>query len=104
MISEKNVVYLHQRFKDMKERYDLPNRDGDEVWLRQLKDSSYLLDMEHEYPIQITYDSKNKEKIVAVDPSGGPFMYCGYEVEQGTTMIQDIQWVKGLGFVFTLTE
>lgn len=95
---------MHQRFKDMKERYDLPNRDGDEVWLRQLKDSSYLLDMEHEYPIQITYDSKNKEKIVAVDPSGGPFMYRGYEVEQGTTMIQDIQWVKGLGFVFTLTE
>lgn len=88
----------------MKERYDLPNRDGDKVWLQQVKDNSYLLYTEHDYPMQVTYDSKNKEKIVAVDPSGGPFMYRGYEVEQETTMIQDIQWVKGMGFVVTLTE
>ena len=100
----------------MKERYDLPNRDGDKVWLKRIKNNMYLLDMEHDYPIQVTYDNKNKEKIVAVDPSGGPFMYLGYEVECGIeqvegverrvaiVLVQDIKFEKGLGFIFTLTE
>ena len=56
----------------MEERYYLPNRDGDKIWLQHFEDCDYLLVTEHDYPIQITYDRKNKEKIVAVDPSGGP--------------------------------
>ena len=44
------------------------------------------------------------EKIVAVDPSGGPFIYRGYEVTEDDITIQDIRWEKGVGFVITLTE
>lgn len=88
----------------MKDRYDLPNRDGDKVWLEHLEGDDYQLNMEHNYPIQVTYDKIDKEKIIAVDPSGGPFIYRGYEVEEGNIMVQDIRWEKGLGFIFTLTE
>ena len=88
----------------MEERYYLPNRDGDKIWLQHFEDCDYLLVTEHDYPIQITYDRKNKEKIVAVDPSGGPFIYRGYEVIEDGITIQDIRWEKGVGFIITLTE
>ena len=41
---------------------------------------------------------------MAVDPSGGPFIYRGYEVTEDDITIQDIRWEKGVGFIITLTE
>ena len=54
----------------MEERYYLPNRDGDKIWLQHFEDYDYLLVTEHDYPIQITYDRKNKKKNVAIDHFG----------------------------------
>lgn len=88
----------------MEEKYYLPNRDGYKIWLQHLEDCDYLLGREQDCPILITHNTKNKEQIVAIDPSGGPFICRGYEVTKGSILVQDIKWEKGVGFIITLTE
>lgn len=85
----------------MKNRIDLPNRDGMKVWLEKVEGEKYLLKIEKDYPIQVTYSSNNKEDISAVDPSGGPMIYVGCFVDD-KNYVKKIEWIKGEGFIITL--
>ena len=87
----------------MEKVYFLPNRDGMKVWLDNygMEDKQYLFRTEKEYPIQITYEPNHKDKIVAIDPSGGPMLCVGSPVGKDA-LVSKIEWVKGKGFIITL--
>lgn len=94
-------VYLRQRHKSMKERYDLPNRSGDKNWLEKTEGNEYVFKSENNYPVRIIYD-RDTMGIKAIDPSGGPFLHVDYNIED--VKVSNIKWVGGKGFIITLQQ
>ena len=76
----------------------LPNRDGDMNVLEQISDDKYKLTLQKELPIGVTGTLDN---IIAVDPSGGPYISVGYEVCSNIA-VRKIEHIEGEGFVFTI--
>lgn len=60
----------------------LPNRHGSHVFLKHLQDEIYQLegDLGHMSVIGMVNNNKN---VVAVDPSGGPFISAGFVPKDG---------------------
>lgn len=79
------------------------NRHGYSVTLNQIKDNDYLIsgDKDAFYYFRVIYDEKNKN-VKAVDPSGGPFISVGFEVNN--QVVDKITFVKGKGYVATLKD
>ena len=61
----------------------IPNREAN-LWLEQCDDDSWELKSNKDYILKymriIYNDSKNHNKIFAIDPSGGPFISVGYKI------------------------
>lgn len=81
----------------MKKKFKLPNRYGDTVYLKQINNNEYLLQIENNCPVQITYKNNNKNEIMAVDPSGGPMIYRGYVIEK--YIVTDIKHDNGFKII-----
>ena len=60
----------------------LPNRYGLDIFLVHLQDGFYLLKGDLDYLSVIGMNEETK-KVVAVDPSGGPFISAGYAPKNG---------------------
>lgn len=84
----------------MKKEFKLPNRYGDTVYLKQINDNEYLLEIENKCPFRIIYKNNDKNEIFAIDPSGGPMIYRGYVIEQ--YIVTDIK--RDNGFKIILDE
>lgn len=79
-------------------KIELFNRDGATMWLEQIEGSNdktslwqLKVDEEHLYCleyIRVVFE-KYPSKILAVDPSGGPYISIGSELENGKYKIID---------------
>lgn len=84
--------------KKENETYPLFNRDGDNVYLEELKPNKYLLHTPSQY-IRVINSSKNKDLIMAIDPSGGPFISIGNPITEINETVKFIEHKKGVGFI-----
>lgn len=73
---------------------NLPNRDGLVTQFIQVKDNIYKLEQEDFYPYRVigTIDD-----IKAIDPSGGPFISPGYEIDG--YVVKEITRQGGIVFI-----
>ena len=78
----------------------LPNRYGDNNYLRQIDNNKYRYESENGY-LRIGYKGDTEQDgYQFIDPSGGPFMTIGSEVYGIEGKISEITAVEG-GFVLT---
>lgn len=62
----------------------MKNRYGDEYWFEKVGDNSYIIkgDLNYwRYGGKEGVEGINKDDLGFVDPSGGPFISAGYEIE-----------------------
>lgn len=92
------------------EKIILWNRDGDKITLSLVDNNSWLFNSEKNYPLRIIYDTDNTS-ILAIDPSGGPFLNIGYDYtgfdEKGKRVnftIEGIEEKKGFFLKLTLIK
>jgi len=78
----------------MKKIIELPNRDNLKTELVQVKDNIYKLEQEGMYPYRIIGSVSD---IKAIDPSGGPFISVGFEVDG--YIVDEIKGKTGLRFI-----
>lgn len=70
------------------EKIILPNRDGADLYLVQIEEDSNLYnivcDLKHEYVLNYARMilAEDNLTIEAFDPSGGPYIYLGYKVDE----------------------
>lgn len=100
----------------MKTVYDFMNRNaGGSVKLRLMEDGRYLMETANvEYFSEHNHDGTGDVKeLYAVDPDGGPMLSVGTYInvwltpecpEETPTLIEKIEKVDGLGYVFTLSD
>ena len=70
----------------MKERIDLYNRYKANIWLQHIDEDLWKLSSSNPEDLQymrVIYNEDNKG-IFAIDPSGGPFLSVGSQIEQYT--------------------
>ena len=84
----------------LKKKYKLPNRYDFNVSLEKINN-------ENEYCLKIKEDITyrilgNDDEIKAVDPSGGPFICVGYQIEN--CIVEKIYKKNNFGIVFVLKE
>lgn len=60
------------------------------------------------YSVLFHFSSLNKDRVKEVqggnkfiDPSGGPMIVVGYELEEAKTVVKSIDFVKGYGYTIT---
>ena len=63
----------------MKNKYQLPNRDGLKNYLVKYKDGLYYFEPEHDW---IAVRVIGGDELKGFDPSGGPFISVGYETDE----------------------
>ena len=78
--------------------YPLFNRDGDNVYLEELKPNKYLLHTPSQY-MRVINSSRNKDLIMAIDPSGGPFISIGNPITEINETVKFIECKKGVGYI-----
>lgn len=78
--------------------FPLFNRDGDNVYLEELKPNKYLLHTPSQYMGVINSD-RNKDLIIAIDPSGGPFISIGNPITEINETVKFISHKKDVGFI-----
>lgn len=78
--------------------FPLFNRDGDNVYLEELKPNKYLLHTPSQY-MRVINSSRNKDLIMAIDPSGGPFISIGNPITEINETVKCIEHKKGVGFI-----
>lgn len=71
-----------KKFKDYKDEIKIINRDGDIIKLIRVVKNVYRLDTGNDLPFGVTFGEKISDyDIVAVDPSGGPYISVGSMIE-----------------------
>lgn len=84
----------------MKKKIKLPNRDNFSVFFVKLNnENEYSLVIEEDITFRVISDNNN---IRAIDPSGGPFICVGYEVDD--YVVEKIYRNEKNGMVFVLKE
>lgn len=78
----------------MKEKIKLPNRYDDEIYLVNIIDDIYYLELPEGTTYRLIGTHKNP---IAVDPSGGPFISVGSEFEG--YVVKEIIYRFGLNFI-----
>ena len=78
--------------------FPLFNRDGDNVYLEEIKPNKYLLHTPPQY-MRVINSSRNKDLIMAIDPSGGPFISIGNPIIEINETVKFIEHKKGVGYI-----
>jgi hypothetical protein len=81
----------------MSEIINLKTRYHTKNYLEQYQGNTYILRTESPY---IRAGSTNDGKEF-VDPSGGPMIVVGYELEEAKAVVKSIDFVEGYGWVIT---
>ena len=80
----------------------LHSRDRVNNWLEHYKDNTYVL--RSELNIRAGYTDSNHDKLMFVDPSGGPFIATGDVLEEVGKEVTEINHIDGVGFTITFKE
>lgn len=78
--------------------FPLFNRDGDNVYLEELKPNKYLLHTPSQH-MRVIYSDRNKDLIMAIDPSGGPFISVGDPITEINETVKFIEHKKSIGYI-----
>ena len=87
----------------MKDVYKLRSRYGEIHTLKRIKDNEYEFHSPDPYYRVIFEEGSTNADIHAVDPSGGPFMDKGFQLEENVVIDEFITQEKG-PIIFKLKE
>ena len=76
-------------------RVELPNRYGDKNYLEEVSTNKYKLILKEDNHVRFGFMEEGHYTFV--DPSGGPFMSVGHQVEGIEGVLAKIEVVKGEG-------
>lgn len=82
----------------MEKKIRLKTRDRTNNWLEPYGENSYLLKSEFDH---IRVGRNNDNKVVFIDPPGGPFITIGDILDEAGKEVKSIDAVEGKGFSIT---
>lgn len=90
-ILDDNYEYTYEPVTIDVQMIQLPNRDGDKNYLlfRGVENDLYIYDLllEHDFGTRVILGD-NPDEIVAIDPSGGPMIGIGYQIQVGEQTLE----------------
>lgn len=84
-----------------KKIFNLYNRYNEKVFLEQIKDNKFKLVYPKDNILRVIYSEDNKT-IMAIDPSGGPFLCVNYIIEENLKVSKIKQ--QNSDFIITLKK
>lgn len=94
MMSEEYGEHWREYWDSKWKEYALPNRDGAKLYLYEIEEGKYTLnvDSKHSYVLEYVRVSINDDGDYNMyDPSGGPYMYPGYKLSEDKVITRIFQ-------------
>lgn len=94
MMSEEYGEHWREYWDSKWKEYALPNRDGAKLYLYEIEEGKYALnvDTEHSYVLEYVRVSINDDGDYNMyDPAGGPYMYPGYKISEDKVITRIFQ-------------